>query len=88
MAEGDWDNYDSGPYCKHWDDPGNCEQCDAEKAAPAINAVLDALTKDVEGLAHYSEMLGPVYGAMKPHRMAIHASVLALITKHRPGDGK
>ena len=20
-----WENFDSGPYCRHWDDPDNCD---------------------------------------------------------------
>lgn len=22
-----WDNYESGPFCRHWSDPESCEQC-------------------------------------------------------------
>ena len=29
---------DSGPYCKHWDDPGSCEEC--MKEGPAYKALL------------------------------------------------
>jgi hypothetical protein len=24
------DDYESGPFCKHWDELGNCEECAAE----------------------------------------------------------
>lgn len=23
----DWENYESGPYCKHWGDPLDCDDC-------------------------------------------------------------
>ena len=24
--EGEWDNYESGPFCQHWSDPSDCDQ--------------------------------------------------------------
>lgn len=27
MTETDWENYESGPYCRHWADPSDCEIC-------------------------------------------------------------
>lgn len=28
MAGDDWDNYESGPFCRHWGDPDDCsERC-------------------------------------------------------------
>lgn len=25
--ESQWAKYDSGPFCKHWGDPGSCVEC-------------------------------------------------------------
>jgi len=44
----------------------------------------DKLRAGVEALPYYSEMLGPEYGQMTHHRMAIHANVLSLIDKAKP----
>lgn len=22
----DWDDYESGPFCRHWSDPGDCDE--------------------------------------------------------------
>ena len=24
--ESDWENYESGPFCEHWHDPGDCDE--------------------------------------------------------------
>lgn len=33
--------YESGPYCKHWGEPGYCKECAMENALP--QALRDAL---------------------------------------------
>lgn len=32
--EHDRSNYDSGPFCRHWSTPGDCDECRTEQAAP------------------------------------------------------
>lgn len=27
----DWANYESGPFCRHWSDPGSCDECKREE---------------------------------------------------------
>lgn len=31
----DGEEYDTGVYCRHWGDPGACDDCDAEREPPA-----------------------------------------------------
>ena len=26
MSEIDWENFDSGPFCRHWGDPSDCDE--------------------------------------------------------------
>jgi hypothetical protein len=25
MADVDWENYETGPFCRHWSDPADCD---------------------------------------------------------------
>ena len=48
------DDYDSGPFCQHWDDPSSCPDCAhtvemgtrAEEALKYIKLRLDQLSRD------------------------------------------
>lgn len=26
MSEIDWDHYETGPFCRHWSDPSDCDE--------------------------------------------------------------
>ena len=44
------DEYDSGPYCKHWSDPADCEDCRTdrvlEEAISLLEEALPLIPKD------------------------------------------
>lgn len=54
MSDGiDWENYDTGPFCRHWGTPGDCDECKAEAAWPyralAERAILALREFDMAG---------------------------------------
>ncbi len=74
MSEDDWEDYETGPFCRHWLHPSDCDahcpKCGASPAEPCDRGVDHADTILLDGLPNWLDDMREALAGFHPEKPA------------------